>query len=98
MFLVSGDLHQISSYLHELPPETVLRLGVALGLDYAKLGRLEKQPNFLLDMLSMWLREEDNVIKFGPPTWSRLVEALRDKTVSQNGIAQNIEKSLLEEV
>ena len=41
----------------------------------------------------MWLREEDDVMEFGPPTWKTLVKALRDKTVGQNGIAQTIEKN-----
>ena len=41
----------------------------------------------------MWLREEDDVIKFGLPTWKMLVSALRQKTVGQNGIAQTIEEN-----
>ena len=91
LILGSSDLHQISIYLHDLPYESLLLLGLALGLSYTKLRRLEK-ATFLLDMLSMWLREEDDVMEFGPPTWKTLVKALRDKTVGQNGRAQTIEK------
>jgi Uma2 family endonuclease len=92
LYIYTGvdDLHQLSSYLHDISYESSLCLGLALGLSYPKLRRLEK-ATFLLDMLSMWLREEDDVIKFGPPTWKTLVNALRDKTVGQNGIAQTIE-------
>ena len=92
MYAGLGDLHQISSYLHDIPYESSLCLGLALGLSYTKLQKKEK-ATFLLEMLSMWLREEDDVIKFGPPTWKTLVDALRDKTVGQNGIAQTIEEN-----
>ena len=91
----SHDLHQLSIYLHQVPNEDLIRLGLALGLNYDKLKRLEGRGNFLLDMLSMWLRGEDNVTKVGPPTWKTLVKALRVKTVSHNGIAQSIEKDHL---
>ena len=92
IFIVSGDLRQITHCLRELPYEAQLLLGLALGLSYAKLKKLEK-CTFLPDMLSMWLREEDDVIKVGPPTWSTLVKALREDIVGQNGIAQTIEKN-----
>ena len=90
---MSGDLHQISSYLHDIPNNDLLRLGLALGLNYMKLNRQLEMGRFLLDMLAMWLREEDHVIKLsGPPTWRSLVKALRADTVTQNGIADTIEK------
>ena len=91
----SHDLHQLSIYLHQVPNEDLIRLGLALGLNYDKLKRLEGRGTFLLDMLSMWLRGEDNVTKVGPPTWKTLVKALREKTVTHNGIAQSIEKDHL---
>ena len=91
----SKNLHQISSYLHELPNDVLIYLGLALGLSYSKLKRLESSRTFLLDMLSMWLREEDNVIKVGPPTWRTLVKALREETIMQTGIAQTIESNHL---
>ena len=42
-------------------------------------------------MLVGWLHRVDQVQKAGVPTWSRLVEALRDPRVAQNGIASKIE-------
>ena len=43
-------------------------------------------------MLAEWLQSVDQVQKAGAPTWRRLVEALRDPRVGQNGIAFRIEQ------
>ena len=49
-------------------------------------------PDFLADMLAEWLQPVDQVQEIGVPTWRRLVEALRDPRVGQNGIASYIER------
>ena len=50
---------------------------------------------FLDDVVVAWLQKTDQVMKRGVPTWRRLVEALKDKTVGQNGIASTIAKDKL---
>jgi len=43
-------------------------------------------------VISAWLQKVDQVEKRGAATWQRMVEALRDHRVGQNGIANKIEK------
>ena len=49
----------------------------------------------LQDILAGWLQQVDQVLSTGVPTWKRLVEALRDQTVDQNGLASKIEEEQL---
>ena len=86
------DLADITSYLHPLSKTTVFYLGLVMGLDYNRLKPLIDSPEFLTDMLAGWLQRVDQVQKAGVPTWRRLVEALRDPQVAQNGIASKIEQ------
>ena len=86
------DLAEITGYLHPLDRTAVLNLGLVLGLDYNRLKPLIDSPNYLSDMLAGWLQRVDQVQKAGVPTWLRLVEALRDPRVGQNGIASKIEQ------
>ena len=86
------DLADITSYLHPLGRTAVFNLGLILGLDYNRLKPLIDSPDFLPDMLAGWLQRVDQVQKAGAPTWRRLMEALRDPRVGQNGIASNIEQ------
>lgn len=51
---------------------------------------MKDSETFLNDVVVAWLQKTDQVIKRGVPTWQRLVEALKDKTVGQNGIASKI--------
>ena len=48
---------------------------------------------FLNEMLAGWLQGVDQVLQTGVPTWKRLVEALKDPRVGQNGIAREIEQN-----
>ena len=89
------DLADITSYLHPLSKTTVFNLGLVMGLDYNRLKPLIDSPDFLADMLAGWLQRVDQVQKAGVPTWKRLVEALRDPRVGQNGIASSIEQDKL---
>ena len=47
---------------------------------------------FLNEMLAGWLQRVDQVLQTGVPTWKRLVEALKDPRVGQNGLASKIEQ------
>jgi len=51
---------------------------------------MKDSETFLNDVVEAWIQKTDQVIKRGVPTWQRLVEALKDKTVGQNGIASTI--------
>ena len=58
-------------------------MGVALGLDYPHLTRMEP---LMGKMVGAWLNGEDNVSD--PPSWASLIKSLND--IKQRGIAQNI--------
>ena len=89
------DLSDITSYLHPLSRTAVFNLGLVLGLHYNRLRPLIDSPEFLTDMLAGWLQRVDQVQTAGVPTWRRLVEALRDPRLGQNGIASEIEQEKL---
>lgn len=89
------DLRDITSYLHKLDKTAVCNLGLVLGLDYTRLQGMMDSPTFLQSMLAAWLQRVDQVQQIGVPTWKKLVEALRDPTVGQNGISTNIEQDKL---
>ena len=88
-------LADITSYLHELDKTALFNLGLVLGLDYNRLKTMTDSPSFLQDMLAGWLLRVDQVLRNGVPTWARLVEALRDPRVGQNGLASKIEQKKL---
>jgi len=56
---------------------------------------MEDSKTFLDDMVAAWLQKVDQVQKKGAPSWRRLVEALRDRTVGQNGIAKKIQDRIV---
>ena len=89
------DLGDITSYLHKLDKTAVCNLGLVLGLDYTRLQGMMDSPTFLQDMLAAWLQRVDKVQQVGLPTWKKLMEALRDPRVGQNGISTNIEQDKL---
>ena len=86
------DLADITNYLHQLDKTTVFNLGLVLGLNYNRLKTMMDSQTFLQDMLAGWLEKVDQVLQTGVPTWKRLVEALKDLRVGQNGLASNIEQ------
>ena len=86
------DLADISSYLHPLEKTAVFNLGLVLGLYYNRLKTMMESKTFLQDMLAGWLEKVDQVLQTGVPTWKRLVEALKDPRVGQNGLASTIEQ------
>ena len=88
-------LAEITSYLHPLDKTAVFNLGLVLGLDYNRLKPMQDSPHFLEDMLAGWLQRMDQVLRTGFPTWKRLVKALEDPRVGQNGVASKINQDNL---
>ena len=79
---------EISSYLKDLDDQQTVQVGLALGMNYAKLKRMRSLPG---DMVAAWLRREDDVLEVsGAPTWKVLSEALKD--VGQTGLALKVQQ------
>ena len=89
------DFADVASYLHLLDRSAVVNLGLVLGLDYNRVQMMIDSQTFLYDMLAAWLQRADRVLVTGIPTLKRLVEALKDPRVGQNGIASKIEQERL---
>ena len=86
-----GELseHTVPKYLHNIPDEDLVALGHTLGLRYNKLRRFKSTENFCLNLVSAWLREEDEVSeRSGKPSWESLAKALEE--IGQNGKARTI--------
>ena len=80
--------YEISRYLMDLDDQQIVQVGLALGMNYAKLKRMRSLPG---DMVAAWLRREDDVLEVsGAPTWKVLSEALKD--VGQTGLAMKIQQ------
>ena len=68
-------------------------LGLALGLAYSTLQKIEKGQHHVVDdcmrdMLAAWLQQQDNVTSKGTPSWRALQTALR--TIAENELANKI--------
>ena len=81
---------EITGYLQGLDKAHIYRLGLVLGLSEPRVRGMEDSKTFLDDMVAAWLQKVDQVQERGAPTWWRLMEALRDGTLGQNGIARKI--------
>ena len=78
--------YEISHNLMDLDNQQIVQVGLALGMNYAKLKRMRSLPG---DMVAAWLRREDDVLEVsGLPTWKVLSEALKD--TGQTGLAMKI--------
>ena len=86
------DLLDITDYLLDLEKSHIYHLGLVLGLRQAKVKALMDSPTFLDDVITAWLRKEDQVTEKGEPSWTVLVNALNHRRVGQTGIANNIAK------
>ena len=85
------DHYFITRCLGDLDNEQIVQVGLALGMNYAKLKRMSSLPE---DMVAAWLRREDDVLEAsGVPTLKALSEALKD--VGQTGLAMKIQKQSL---
>ena len=68
-------------------------LGLALGLIYPILQKIEKEQHKEIDecmreMLAAWLQLQDNVSQHGVPSWTALQTALR--MIGENELANDI--------
>jgi len=91
------DFLEITEYLITLGKTDVYNLGLVLGLSQHKVVAKMDSKTFLDDVITAWLRKEDQVIKRGEPSWRVLVSALKHRRVGQTGIATKIamDKGLL---
>ena len=94
MPISSGDYDflEITDYLIDLDKTHIYNLGLVLGLHQRKVKAMKDTDTFLDDVITAWLRKEDQVIKRGEPTWTVLVSALKHRRVGQTGIASIIAK------
>ena len=86
------DLLEITDYLLQLEEKHIYDLGLVLGLEQKKVKDLKRSDSFLDDVISAWLRKEDQVTKKGNPSWTVLINALKHRRVNQIGIAEKIAK------
>ena len=70
----------------------VYNLGLVLGLRQIKVKDMMDSPTFRDDVITAWLRKEDQVMEKGEPSWTVLVNALKHSRVGQTGIADIIAK------
>ena len=82
---------EVVEYLRKMGESKIRLLGNILGLDIFKLDKMKTLPD---EMVKAWLTKQDKVKeKCGDPlTWGVLVKALRNPTIGQTGIADDIEK------
>ena len=90
---VFDDLIDVKQHLTGL--KKWLDLGLELGLfestlKQIKLRHRENTDECLKEMLTSWLKREDDVRIKGEVNWATLVTALRSHTVNENGIADAI--------
>ena len=70
-------------------------LGLALGLDYSTLQRIEREKmgrieECKMEMISAWLQQKDDVVEEALPSWSALKTALRK--IGENKVASELSK------
>ena len=70
-------------------------LGLALGLDYSTLQRIEREKmgrieECKMEMLSAWLQQKDDVVEEALPSWNALKTALRK--IGENKVANELSK------
>ena len=84
------DLLDITDYLLDMDKSHIYHLGLVLGLRQTKVKTLKDSDTFLDDVITAWLRKEDQVSEKGEPSWTALVNALKHRRIGQIGIANNI--------
>lgn len=100
MTLISdvNNLYEILDILKKLQYDGTNwhQLGLLFGLLPHTLDVIERNhqghtnTHCLLECLSAWLRQEDNVKIKGGPTWYTLIQALR--SIEENAVADGIDK------
>ena len=92
IFSAKKNLLDITNYLLDFDKKHIYNLGIVLGLDQTKVNTLKQSYSFLDDVISAWLRKEDQVTEEGNPSWTVLISALKHPRVNQIGIAEKIAK------
>ena len=82
----------ITDYLLNMERKYIYNLGLVLGLTQTRVKAMKDSDTFLEDVITAWLRKEDNVKEKGEPSWTVLIRALKHRRVGQTGIAYCIEK------
>ena len=86
------DLFDVLEVVHDVTDWK--KLGLALGLRYQptltniEIHRQNKPDDCKMDMLSAWLKQQDNVPQKGEPSWPVLRAALR--RIGENKLADRI--------
>lgn len=83
---------EITDYLQGLDRINIYQLGLVLGLSDGRVRMIQDSKTFLEDVINLWLQKVDQVQEKGAPSWWRLVDALRNRRIKQNGIANDIAK------
>ena len=84
------DEDDLSKIIEEILPivSKYYSLGRSLNLKIEELRKIrDKNPSesdALEDVLLLWLNQQYNVKKYGPPTWKMLVEAVNIKSGGDN--------------
>ena len=75
------DLCDIVQCLKDVDRESIIKVGLALGLYFPTLTEMQKL--YRHDMVSAWLQQKDNVKgKTGEPTAQSLVQALEESDLT----------------
>lgn len=78
------------AFLKRLTNADIINVGLELGLRYHHLKNM-KEDVLLDEILSCWLREDDNVRETsGTPSWESLAKALEG--AGFNGVAREVRK------
>ena len=91
VFTGTRDLSRVYFAITEVVQWTPL--GLALGLNYSTLQRVEREKmgrieECKMEMLSAWLQQKDDVVEKALPTWNVLKTALRK--IGENTVADDI--------
>ena len=86
-----ADLFKLQTFLKQVV--NWKNLGLALGLLYPTLNKIEKEQHDRVDdcmreMLAAWLQQQDNVSQHGIPSWTVLQTVLRE--IGENELANEI--------
>ena len=74
------DLHAVVQCLKVVDRESIINVGLALGLDYIPLNEMKRCPH---DMVLAWLQQKDNVKEqTGEPTAQSLIQALEESDLT----------------
>ncbi|MCL1078186.1 hypothetical protein D5R81_19685 [Parashewanella spongiae] len=92
--LTLNDFPLVHKQLRELPYDSLLLLGVDLGINVDELSKLDiDDEKFRVVVVNRWLSKADNVLNCtGVPTWSNLIVALNG--IDENRLAQYITQSI----